>query len=114
MKAALATLTALAAIAAAADADARRSTYSEARGLDNCVAEAKSTSDKLVTERYYFVDHTGSETQYYVNGTRWENGERARVRIACTTSRSGHKLMSAAVEPGRYTNASVRVEVAKK
>ena len=83
------TAVSLAALTSAMSAEARPSTQAEIRGYDRCVTAADEQSNGLVTSRYYFVDRGPQVSKYYVNGTRWEQGDRNDVRIACeTTSRS--------------------------
>ena len=109
----LAAATAL--VAFSAVAEARTSTSAEFRGYNNCVAEAKKDSNGLVVAKQYLIDKRGDNTRYYVNATRWEDGERNDVRVACETSARGHRLVSASIEDGNFTTGEprVRIDVAK-
>jgi hypothetical protein len=102
-------------VAFSAVAEARTSTSSEIRGYNTCVAEAKKDSNGLVVGQQYLIDKRGSNTRYYVNGTRWEDGERNDVRVACETSARGHKLVSTTIADGNFTTHEprVRIDVAK-
>ena len=95
--------------------EARSSSEAELRGYNNCVAAVEKESNGLVPTREYLIDRSGDTTMYYVNATRWENGERANVRAACETAARGHRLVSATIEDGRFTrdNTRVTVEVAQ-
>lgn len=109
----LAAATAL--VAFSAVAEARTSTTAEIRGYNNCVAEAKKDSIGLVVDKQYLIDKRGNNTRYYVNGTRWEDGERADIRVACETAARGQRLVSARIEDGNFTTHQprVRIDVAK-
>ncbi len=97
-------------------AEARTSSETEFRGYATCVKYAEQRSNGLVPEREYFIAKQTDTTQYFVNATRWEEGERNAIRVACETAQRGQKLVSASIENGRFTNATpkVTVEVAQK
>jgi hypothetical protein len=103
--------TATALLAFTAIAEARTSSGAELRGYDNCVAAAKKESNGLVAGTNYLIDKAPGSTLYYVNATRWEDGERKNVRIACETAARGHNLVSSVIEDGRFTNVDTRVTV---
>ena len=115
MRTPLTTATAFAALTLSAAAGATTSSPSEMRGYESCLASAHAESTGLVADRFYYLDRSDRDNRYYVNATRWENGERIPVRIACTTTRSGRTLLTASIDEGRYTNRqpSVRIEVAQ-
>lgn len=95
---------------------AQTSSNAEFRGFQQCVDAIDRTSRGLVPARTYYIAKAGASAEYFINATRWENGEREAVRIACTTTNRGQRLLSADVEAGRYVNdaaPSVRVEVAQ-
>jgi hypothetical protein len=100
----------------ASASEARNGSFRDATGLDNCVRAAASESTGLSTNKRYYVDHSTEARQFYVNGTRWENGERKKVRIACTTSKSGHQVLAVSVASGRFKNVepAPRIDVAQK
>ena len=94
-----------------------RGSLADQRGYDNCVSEAKQQSVGLATKRYYFLEKTDDAKQYFINASRWEAGERTPVRIDCATNLRGNRVLSAAIEPGRWVQdkgARVRVEIAQK
>ena len=107
-------LVAVATLGLSAPAEARSSSESELRGYTTCVGYAQERSNGLVPEREYLIDKSASTTQYFVNATRWEQGERNAIRVACETTRRGHDLVSATINDGRYTTKTptVTVEVA--
>ena len=93
------------------------SSDAEFRGYGQCVDAAKKESRGLVTSRSYYVEKEGTDAQYYINATRWEDGKRADVRIDCQTAVRGQRLVSADITQGHFTldaQPSVRVEVAQK
>ena len=101
-------------IGTASIAQARTSSDMEFRGYNTCLDAAENVSDGLVPSRQYFVNRDGADATYYINATRWEEGERAAVRISCETTTRGAQLVSKVIEDGRFTNdgSTVRVEVA--
>lgn len=109
-KTALITATSLA-IGFSAVADARPSSNAEFRGYQNCLDAAEKSSHGLVPSRVYLINKEGESNRYFVNATRWEEGERNAIRIACETNRQGSKLLSSAVQDGRYDTKGTRVTV---
>jgi hypothetical protein len=100
--------------AASIGAQAQVSTESEFRGYATCIDAANGEVSGLVTTRDYFIARNADATQYFINGTAWSEGDRIAVRVACDTSRNGHKLLDLAVEDGRYVldNGTVTIRVA--
>ena len=108
-------------IAAAVVATASTAAYAgpsspaEFRGYENCVNAVEDQNAGLTTPRSYLLKREGSNTNYYINGSRWEDGAREQVRISCETTKNGRVLLSSAVVPGRWVQESgtrVRVELA--
>jgi len=99
------------ALAFSVAAEARTSSETEFRGYTTCVEYADDRSNGLVPEREYFINKNDKITQYFINATRWEEGERNAIRVACETAERGQKLVSASIENGRYTNGTPRVTV---
>lgn len=98
-------------------AEAKVSTEAELRGYQQCLNAAARESNGLVPTRNYYIDKEDAQTEYFINATRWENGERAYVRINCTTTARGERLLSADIDSGMYRNEpvpSVRVELASQ
>lgn len=98
-------------LAFSAASEARSSSSSELRGYNHCIKEAKKDSNGLVTGRDYLINKEGSTTRYFINASRWQDGERAEIRVACETELRGARLVSASIEEGRFTNDSGRVTV---
>ncbi len=116
MKTSLLATSAFALCLSATFAEARTSTDAEFRGYQQCVNAADRESRGLVPSRNYYLDK-GETSLYYVNATRWEEGERAAVRVACETDLRGHRLLSANVSPGHFTldrTGSVTIDIAQK
>ena len=100
---------------ASTTAYAQTSSPADFRGYEKCVAAADAESSGLTTPRTYLINKEGDNKSYYINGSRWEAGQREQVRISCETSKNGRVLLSSAVEPGRWVQDSgtrVRVELA--
>ncbi len=116
MKTLALTTAAITALAFTTAAEARPSTDSELRGYNTCIEAANAQSEGLVPSREYLINKEGENTLYYVNATRWEEGERNTIRVACETKARGQELVSASIEDGRYTDreSRVTVEVAAK
>ena len=96
--------------------EARTSSPADFRGYQACVAAAERNSSGLVTTRHYYLEKEAGSTFYYINATRWNEGERDSVRIACETTNRGHKLVSSVIEQGRFSQApseSQNVEIAQ-
>ena len=91
--------------------EARTSTDAEMRGFNACVKAAKADSEGLVTGREYLISKDGATTEYFVNATRWENGERNTIRVACETAHRGAKLISASIEEGRFVPEESRITI---
>ena len=98
-------------LAFSAASEARTSTASEMRGYNNCVNEASKDSNGLVTQREYLIEKSGASAMYYINASRWQDGERNAVRVACETTLRGARLVSASIEEGRFSNDPARVTV---
>jgi hypothetical protein len=104
------------AVLASGSALAKPSNPAEFRGYSKCVDMAQQSSRGLTTNRNYLTSATDSERAYFINGSRWEDGDRVRVRINCETSLSGRTLFSQNIDRGQFRNSrgSVTVEVAER
>ncbi len=111
MKTLALTTVALTTFAFSASVDARPSTDAELRGYNSCLAAVKDQSVGLVPSRQYLINKDGENTLYYLNATRWEDGERNTIRVACETAVRGHNLISASIEDGTFTDRDSRVTV---
>ncbi|MEM6708199.1 MAG: hypothetical protein AAF648_05400 [Pseudomonadota bacterium] len=90
---------------------AGNSSPAELRGFDRCVNAVESDSRGLVVSRNYLINNNDSSREYFINGTRWESGDRAEVRINCETTRSGRRLIAFDVAPGRYIDSDTQVTI---
>ena len=61
-----------------------------------------NTNRNLAVEKTYFVNDQSKTRTYYLNGTAVEEGAWSPVRIACTTSNSGNRLVTINLQTGRY------------
>ena len=75
---------------------------SETRGYENCLSAAKDQTRNLAVEKTYFVNEQSKTRTFYLNGTAVEEGAWSPVRIACTTSNSGNRLLTINLQNGRY------------
>ncbi|MEQ8860577.1 MAG: hypothetical protein RIC56_18200 [Pseudomonadales bacterium] len=99
----------LAAGAVAADAAhaANPSSLSESRGYQQCVDAADREVKVIkVDADYYLYDH-GDTRRFYLNGYAFRNGASEAVKIACTTIRSGHRVLDLSIDQGRYAGRLV-------
>ena len=85
--------------------EARTSSPADFRGYEACVSAAERDSNGLVPARHYYLEKEAGTAYYYINATRWQDGERDFVRIACETTNRGHKLVSNVIEQGRFSQA---------
>lgn len=99
-----------------ASALADTSSPAEYRGYSKCLEAAAAQSRGLAADRFYLLNAEGTDRQYFINATRWQDGDRVPVRIACETSRSGRVLLSQSIAEGRFTSprGQVRIEVAER
>ena len=105
------TLLALPLLGLATLAEARPSTPAEFQGYQTCRNELAAKSDGLSTERSYLVRKHRTHRQYVINAARWEDGERARVRMACETDHRGTSILASRIESGRYTHQNTRITI---
>jgi len=96
--------------------EARQGTFAEQRGYENCRTQFADQSRGLETTRHYFVDRSAETPRFYINGSRWEDGERTLARMTCVTTPSGARILASEVESGRFLNRhpKVTVEVAAR
>jgi hypothetical protein len=92
-------------------AEARPSTLAEQRGYENCRAQFAAASSGLATNRHYFVDRSAQTPRFFINGARWENGERTLARMTCVTTPTGGRVLASEVESGRFQNRHPKVTV---
>lgn len=91
--------------------DARPSSEKEFRGYQNCLKAAEKDSRGLVASRQYLINKEDDSHFYFVNATRWEDGARNAIRIACETDRQGHQLLGSTIRDGRYDTRDPRVTI---
>jgi hypothetical protein len=89
------------------------SSFAESRGYQNCVDAASASVQLLdVDSTYYIYDHEDARN-FYLNGYARAAGRSEPVKIACQTTRSGHRLLSVSVDNGRYAGrVAESVEIA--
>ena len=104
-------LLALPLIAFSAMSEARAGTLADQRGFEACSSEFRAASDGLVTARYHYVDKSAGDPRFYINGTRWEAGERATVKMACDTARNGLSVLATEISAGRYEGQRTRITI---
>jgi len=76
-------------------------------GYRLCLRAASRQLPGLSDGPEYFINEGPRRRSYFINGTAWaEDGSRRAVRVACRTSRSGHRLVSLDIGPGRYARAA--------
>lgn len=112
------TLTALPLIAFTGLAEARPGTLSEHRGYESCRQVFAAESSGLATQRHYFVERVGDPAtpRFYINGARWEDGERTLARMTCDTTKNGGRVLASEIASGRFIhkNALITIEVADR
>ncbi len=109
-------LTVLPLIAFTSLAEARPGTLADQRGYENCRAVFAADSSGLSTTRHYFVDRSEAKPRFYINGARWEYGERTLARMTCDTTPTGARVVSSEIAEGRFIhkNAKITIEVADR
>lgn len=109
-------LTVLPLIAFAGLAEARPGTLAEQRGYESCRSVFAAESSGLATTRHYFVDRSTDTPRFYINGARWEDGERTLARMTCDTTSTGARVLASEIESGRFIhrNARITIEVADR
>jgi len=105
------TLSALPLLAFATLAEARSGTLVEQRGYATCYAQFEANSNGLRTERHYLVDQRADNPRFFINGSRWENGDRSAVRMSCDTDSKGLKVLLSSIEPGHYVSPNPKVTI---
>jgi hypothetical protein len=82
-------------------ADAPNS-MSHKRGYKNCVDTVESKVDGLRVERKYFTNTHAGSREFYMNARGMIDGSWGPVKIACETSRSGHRVLTVSHKSGTY------------
>ncbi len=95
-------LLALSLIAFPALSAARDGTVPDQRGYSACSSKFHAASDGLVPDRHHFIDKRGENRRFYLNGTRWEDGSRADVKMVCETASIGSQVLASEISAGRY------------
>ena len=104
-------LTVLPLIAFTGLAEARSGTLADQRGYENCRDVFVAESNGLATTRHYLVDRSGETPRFYINGARWEDGERTLARMTCDTAGTGGRVLASTIEPGRFIHRNPRVTI---
>lgn len=90
------------------------SSFAESRGFQACVDGAEREAHLIDVDSDYFIYENDDARRYYLNGHAFRNGETTEVKIACDTTRSGHRLLGVSVDLGHYAGRLVApVEVAR-
>lgn len=74
------------------------------RGHANCVKamETEFSKDGLLVDRQIFIKKSEDQRVYFLNGYVWTAGDRARIRVACSTSSNGRQVQNFAADLGEY------------
>ena len=96
-------------IAFSALSEARDGTFADQRGFAACTSEFHDASVGLVTDRHHFINKRAENPRFYINGTRWEDGSRADVKMSCETARSGVRVLANEITAGRYQGQPTKV-----
>lgn len=91
----------LAALANPAGA-ASPSSFAESRGYQTCVDAAEQEAHLVKVSADYFIYEHEDARRFYLNGYAFQDGDSVPVKIACDTTRSGHRLLGVSVDGGRY------------
>lgn len=76
-------------------------------GYRLCLRAASRQLPGLSDGPEYFINEGPRRRRYFINGTAWaDDGGRRAIRVACETSRSGHRLVSLDIGAGRYARAA--------
>ncbi len=110
LAAALATATALAGPAAAE----APSSFAESRGYQSCVAAAERHGDIYAVDSSYYIYDRDDSRSYYLNGYGRRDDANTAVRIACQTTRNGHRVLTVSLEQGHFAGRVVERPVVAK
>ena len=105
------TFCALPLIAFSTVAEARTGTLADQRGFNTCHSEFHAQSNGLVTDRHHYIDKRGENPRYFINGTRWEDGDRAAVKMSCETHPNGSQILFSEISAGRYAGQQTRITI---
>lgn len=107
-------LLALPLIAFSALSEARDGTFADQRGYAACSSEFRASSVGLITDRHHYIDKHAENPRFYINGTRWEDGSRADVKMTCDTVASGSRVLASEISAGKYNGQhnKITIEVA--
>ena len=74
------------------------------RGHSNCTKamETEFSKDGLTVDRQIFIKKNEDQRIYFLNGYVWNAGDRARIRVACSTSSNGRKVQNFVSDRGEY------------
>ena len=83
------------------------SSVTESRGYQNCHAAASKQVRLLSVDSSYYIYDRDSSRSLYMNGFVRRDGASMPIRIACDTTRSGHRILAVNVEEGHYVGRIV-------
>lgn len=104
-------LLALPLIAFSAFSEARDGTFADHRGYSACTSLFHAASVGLVTDRHHFIDKRAENLRFYINGTRWEDGSRADVKMTCDTAASGSRVLASEISAGKYSDQRTNITI---
>ena len=78
------------------------SSVTESRGYQACHAAASKQVRLLSVDASYYIYDRDSSRSFYMNGVARRDGTPTPIRIACDTTRSGHRILAVNVEEGHY------------
>ncbi len=91
----------------AAVATPPRSSVSESRGYQNCLAAAEGAVDMRHVASNYYIYEDDDSRRYYMNGFALIGGASTEVRIDCLTTFGGRRVESLSVAPGVFVGRQV-------
>lgn len=83
------------------------SSAAESRGYQQCVDAADREVRVIKMQANYFIYEREDSRQYYLNGYAFRDGDSQAVKIACSTTPSGNRVLDVSVDQGRYAGRIV-------
>ncbi|MCC5888667.1 MAG: hypothetical protein JJT88_19695 [Gammaproteobacteria bacterium] len=84
-----------------------RSSLSESRGYQNCLAAAEGAMDMRHVASTYYIYEDDDSRRYYMNGFALIDGASTEVKIDCLTTFGGRRIESLSVAPGVFVGRQV-------
>ncbi len=90
------------------------SSAAESRGYQLCVDAADREVRVIKTNARYYIYDRADSRQYFLNGYAFRDGDSEAVKIACSTTPSGNRVLEVSVDQGRYAGRIIEgVDVAQ-